>query len=172
MDTTFQHLVSCLLLAFVFNQAAVAQTAGSEAFVVSADTPVVETDRQAAGRNFMRLPSLEYRFDLAASCPESFEAKTISLSIADTRTSLATNEISSDGLTSLTMTIPASQIGPVAVDGICVATDSQESIRIPAVLSLQASLLCANDEDSQMTYVSRSLDVTLMCKSAQDESSQ
>jgi hypothetical protein len=36
-------------------------------------------------------------------------------------------------------------------------------ITIPAALSAQASLLCASDEDEIMTYVSKTLDVSLVC---------
>ena len=109
-------------------------------------------------------------FDISLTCTADLEPVTVSLSIADTRKSLATKDISNTGITSITMTIPEAQIGPIAVNGFCVAAGVAESIRIPAVLSAQASLLCANDEGSKMTYVSRSLDVTLLCAAEEDYS--
>ena len=178
MDITTRQFVLTLLLVLIFDRVALAQTAAlaqtseSEIFMVSADTPVVDVGERSAGRNFVRLPSLDYRFDLAANCPADLEAKTISLSIADTRKSLATNEISNEETISVAIRIPAAQIGPIAVDGFCVAAGAQETVRIPAVLSVQASLLCANEEDSRMIYASRSLDVTLSCNTLQNESSR
>jgi hypothetical protein len=39
---------------------------------------------------------------------------------------------------------------------------------IPAALSVQASLLCEGEEDKAMTYVSRPLDVSLVCEPLPD----
>lgn len=164
MDLTIRRFVATLLLALAFNPAALGQTVDSEVFVVNADMPVVAIGKQSAGRTFLRLPAIEYQFDLAANCPVGLTAETISISVADTRKSLATADISGKETTVVKMVVPAAQIGPVAVAGFCVAEDDQETFRIPAVLSLQASLLCANEEVRQMIYASRSLDVTLSCR--------
>ena len=171
MDLKIQQFVAILLLALACNQVAFAQSAESERLMLNADTPVVEIGQQPAGRNFMRLPALAYQFDLGANCPVGLEAKTIALNIADTRKLLAANDLSSDATTRIKMTIPASQIGPIALDGFCVVQDAQETVRIPAVLSVQASLSCANEESRQMIYASISLDVTLSCKIAENEAS-
>jgi len=170
MDITTRQLVSTVLLGLTFEHVALAQTTESEIFVISADTPIVYVDKRSEGRNFMRLPALDYWFELAANCPADLEARTISLSVADTRKSFAAN-ITADGETiSIPIRIPAAQIGPIAVDGFCLVADEEETVRIPAVLSVQGSLLCANEEDSQMIYASKSLDVTLSCKTKQIDS--
>ena len=72
------------------------------------------------------------------------------------------------------VTIPASQIGPVAVEDFCAGNSDdsdteQRVIRIPAVLSAQASLLCESDAGSNITYASESLDVTLHCEVSGNE---
>ena len=164
MDLTIRRFVATLLLAPAVNPVAVGQTVDSAAFVLNADTPVVAIGKQSAGRNFLRLPSIEYQFDLAANCPLGLAAETISLNVADTRKSLTTTDLSGEETTVVKMAVPAAQIGPIAVAGFCVTEDDQETFRIPAVLSLQASLLCANEEVRQMIYASRSLDVTLSCR--------
>lgn len=169
MNRWTTHNLSFLLMAFLLtaivpSHVTLAQSDDSAALKVDADAPVVEINARTAGRNFMRLPSLNYRFDLATKCPIDLEPKSISLSVADTRKSLAEADFTGNQAISVPMTIPASQIGPVAVDGFCVADAGDETLRIPAVLSVQASLLCANDEKSQMIYASTSLDVTLSCK--------
>ena len=55
---------------------------------VSANTPAVSVSTRPAGRNFMRLPDLEYEFVIDASCPTGQQPGAISISIADTRVSL------------------------------------------------------------------------------------
>ena len=167
MQMAVRYIISILLLAAICNHDAIGQSPEQGTLVVNVDTPVVEIGSRSSGRSFMRLPSLNYQFDLAAKCSPDLGPKAISLSIADTRKSLAAADISVDASTSVTLRIPASQIGPIAVDGFCASKNEQGSLRIPAVLSVQASLLCGNDEDSQMIYASKSLDVTLLCISPQ-----
>ncbi len=144
---------------------------------IEADMPVVETGPRSPGRNFLILPSLDYNFELDVDCATGLLPKTVSLSIADTRKSLATADISSNEVTPATLSIPASQIAPVAVGDFCIgAEEDQEqapavgdpepaldTLGIASVLSVHASLLCANDIDSQMIYASKSLGVTLLC---------
>ena len=129
----------------------------------------------------MRLPSLVYTFELQAHCAAGLLPRMMSLSIADTRTSLAAEEISTETVTLATLEIPAAQIAPVAVDNFCTGdagdrdliqtngnrADERELLRISSVLSVQASLLCASETESQMTYSSKSLDVTLSCNDPQ-----
>ena len=170
MNRTAWNFVLILLVTTPFGRVAGAQSADRAVFDLDADTPVVEIGRQSAGRAFMQLPTLSYVFDISVTCTADLEPVTVSLSIADTRKSLATKEISNAGNTSITMTIPEAQIGPIAVNGFCVTAGVAESIRIPAVLSAQASLLCANDEGGRMIYASRSLDVTLLCAAEEDYS--
>lgn len=164
MNRTATHYLSLFLMATIPSHVAFAQSDDSAPLQINADTPVVEIGARTAGRNFMRLPSLTYRVDLVANCPIDLMPKAMSLSVADTRRSVGETDISGDQATSVTITIPVSQIGPVAVDGFCVADGEDEALRIPAVLSLQASLLCASEEMSQMIYASKSLDVMLSCK--------
>jgi hypothetical protein len=153
----------------------------SGTLVIDADIPVIEAEQRPAGRDFIRLPDLEYNFELDPDCANGLLPKTISLSIADTRKSLSAENIPADSLTTTSLGIPAAQIGPIAVDNFCIAaseqdddnsqsTDNQagqsETLTISSVLSVQASLLCANETDSQITYTSKSLDVTLVCKAS------
>ena len=164
---TVRYYASILLLAALCGPKAAGQSLDSGTLIVDADTPVVEIDVRPAGRNFMRLPSLSYTFELVVDCAADLTPKAISLSIADTRKSLAPSDIAVDEMTSISLTVPAAQIGPIAMEGFCVTSSEQESLRIPAVLSVQAALLCANDTDSHMVYASKPLDVTLSCKESE-----
>ena len=167
MGKTLRHCISILLLAVICSHSTAGQSVESGTLVVNADTPIVEIGARPPGRNFMRLPSLSYKFELMSNCAAGLTPQAISLSIADTRKSLAPDSITHDSSTLISLRIPASQIGPIAVEGFCVTANEQESLRIQAVLSVQAALLCGNDADSRMVYASKSLDVTLSCKDSQ-----
>ena len=141
---------------------------------VSADTPDVSISTRPAGRNFLRLPALRFNFMVAASCSAAAAPVSFSLSVADTRVSMDAERLQSAAPVEFAVTIPASQIGPVAVEEFCArdadaADTEQRVIRIPSVLSAQASLLCESDSGSEMTYASESLDVTLHCEVSENE---
>jgi hypothetical protein len=144
---------------------------------VSAVAPNVTVETRAAGRHFIRLPALEYAFVIDARCRTDLLPTSLSLSIADTRVAIPADDISVDAPVELTVRIPAGQIGPVAVEGFCIRNDAgvqsseafRETVSIPSVLSVQASLLCSSETDSEMTYASQTLDVTLTCEHAGEE---
>ena len=149
---------------------------------VAANAPAVNIAPRNPGRNFVRLPTLEYEFEIHSRCTDSRTPESISLNVADTHESLQADKIANDGPTRISLRIPASQIAPLVVEDFCIvsgeddddaASDArslaQSQITIPAALSAQASLLCANGDDKTMTYVSRTLDVSLVCeRSAND----
>ena len=104
------------------------------------------------------------------------------MSVADTRKALSASQIISDGPTEISLRIPASQIAPLVVEDFCVVqiaenggsiSEAPMQITIHAALSAQASLLCEGDEDKAITYVSRPLDISLVCnRPATDEDPQ
>jgi len=136
---------------------------------LSANTPEVSIPTRPDGRNFMRLPALEYNVVADTLCPNGLARESLSLSIADTR---ITNAIDAETRSRLELSVrvPAAQIGPVAVNQFCtadsVAAGGPLTLRIPSVLSAQAALLCVSETGSEMTYGSVSLDVLLLCESA------
>lgn len=158
------------LLAFLVQDAA-GQSAESASLRVDVDTPAVSVQQRDRQRNFLRLPTLDYKFELDARCASGLMPVSISLSVADTRKSLSRSDMSVDVPTATSLAVPAAQIGPVAVAGFCVVPDEEsvpteepESLEIKSVVSAQVSLLCASETEKQMTYVSKSLDVTLLCE--------
>lgn len=165
---------------FLLVTAAAGLAVASDFLSVAANAPEVNLAPRDPGRNFLRLPTLEYRFEIHVQCSDSRAPESLSLNVADTRKSLAADRIVTDGPTEISLRIPARQIAPLVVEDFCVAPDeddddaasearSQSRITIPAALSAQASLLCAGGEDQAMTYVSTALDVSLVCdRSAKD----
>ena len=102
---------------------------------------------------------------------EGLSPETLSLSIADTRVTKNQEDIQSTA-TSLSVNVPASQIGPVAVEQFCTAESIEQegrlSLRLSSVLSAQSSLLCVGDKGNDMTYASASLDIVLQCEDPEE----
>ncbi|MDG2377127.1 MAG: hypothetical protein P8M18_12345 [Woeseiaceae bacterium] len=156
-----------LLLSLLVAVLSLAVTASAGELSLSASTPNVSVSARPAGRNFMRLPSLRYEFVVESHCPEGLSPETLSLSIADTRVTRNQEDIAY-AATSLSVDVPASQIGPVAVEQFCTVESidqkGSQSLRLSSVLSAQSSLLCVGDAGNDMTYTSASLDVVLQCE--------
>lgn len=177
--TTASCVVSVVFLLFAL---AAGPAVARDFLSVAANAPAVNIAPRNPGRNFVRLPTLEYEFEIHSRCTDSRTPESISLNVADTHESLQADKIANDGPTRISLRIPASQIAPLVVEDFCVVPGEddddaasearsliQSQITIPAALSAQASLLCANGDDKAMTYVSRTLDVSLVCeRSAND----
>ena len=156
--------------------ASTAESNGIGRLTISVDVPEVTlTPATETGRNFIRLPSLEYSFSLRASCRGGSTPGSVSLSVADTRTAIPGAQIDEGEEALVALTVPARQIAPLPLDGFCgVATDDaggtrsdeagRERITVPAALSAQASVRCEDDTGEDITYVSKALDVTLVCE--------
>jgi hypothetical protein len=165
--------ISCLVPVVFLLVAAAAGLADARDFLsVVANAPAVPLVPRDPGRDFVRLPALEFKFEIHTYCADSRLPESLSLNVADTRKSLRADKIVNDGPTEISLKIPASQIAPLVVEDFCIVQLEENGdrisavpmqITIPAALSAQASLLCASDEDEAMTYVSRTLDVSLVC---------
>ena len=161
------RLQSLLRLAVIATSGWTAHAAVADELRIGANTPSVEVSTRPASRNFMPLPSLDYAFDVDLQCTAPFEARGVSLSIADTRISLDEDQLDDPSARRVSLTIPAGQIPPVRIENFCLAdraeSDAEKRVEIPAVLSVQGSLVCANEEESRITYTSTPLDVIVNC---------
>ncbi len=143
---------------------------------VTSEVLQISITARNAGTKALRLPELQSRFVLTASCDVGFEAETVSLGIADSRKAVSAAEIPAAGPFELTLTVPATQVGPVAVHSFCAtasgvgAAPHESSLLVPAVVSAQLALTCANASDRRITYVSESVDVLLICEQERTDS--
>lgn len=165
-----------LLLLSVLTVSGAQGLASADRLELAAATPEITVSTRPAGRNFLNLPGLTYDFVIDLACSEGHRAESLSLSIADTRITLGAERLAGSAPVTIDMSVPAGQIGPVALAGFCVLEDddepaSRQSLTIPAVLSAQASLLCASESVSRRTYASRTLDIVIHCDADQDASS-
>ena len=161
-----------LAVAVVLAIAAASPVAAKDFLSIVANAPAVPLEPRRAGRNFVRLPALEYLFEIYAQCTDNRSPESLSLNVADTRKSLQADDIANEGPTGISLTIPANQIAPLVVEDFCIAVPEENNgrpdgtpvqLNIPAALSAQASLLCVGAEDQAMTYISKTLDVSLVC---------
>jgi len=156
--------------------ASIANAQGDQRLLLEVDTPIVNIEERGATQNFVRLPALEYAFRISAVCTGESKPASLLLSVADTRRSLQADEIDADGATAISLNIPAGQLAPVVVRNFCVQTEiesddnaannvpQEEQLTLPATLSVQASLRCASETTEQTVYMSKPLDITLICE--------
>lgn len=161
--------------AILLSVAAATQTAFAGELLLSADRPVIEVETSGDGRNFMRLPAVDYRFDIRPICNTGMLPRSLSLNIADTRIVLADDKFDGDSAISVSVRIPADQIAPIALKDFCAApapaaTMSARLQHIAGVLSVQASLRCESIETSEVVYASRALDIALSCRTGTEGS--
>lgn len=151
----------------------------THSLVLTANTPRVEIARRSAARNYLRLPALEFDFQFTAQCAGGFSPQSMSVSIADSRKSLSAEQLANMAAAAeLTITVPARQLAPIAIENFCVvpATDTgaitppaKQAITLPAAFSAQGSLLCVYEDQQEMIYTSHSLSITLVCDSVDEE---
>jgi hypothetical protein len=164
-----------------------AENAPSGRLQLTAEPPVVGVSGTAPGRQFVELPTLEYRFEVQAACGGERTPRSLSINVADTRLALSGAALE-EAPQEVVLTIPARQLAPIAVDDFCVAggtgeeripdgatqnalaiapaaalPQSRRLLTVPAVMSAQASLVCAGEDGHDIRYVTEPLGVTLSC---------
>ena len=136
---------------------------------VTVPPPAAAVQPLAEGRRLVRLPALQFEFGIRASCAPNQAVKSVSISVADTRKTLAGADIPQDEWVSTAVTLPARQLAPVVVDGFCPEPqDADSSLLLRDAATAQISLRCTGEDGDSITYASQSLDVTLVCESGQE----
>ena len=150
--------------------------------LVQSDTPAIGVALRDSRQNLLDLPALQFAFTIDAYCVDDLQPVSLLLSVADTRKTVRPNETDFAKAIELTLDIPATQLAPVAIRDFCIQTDATDAdagrrdspgnvqMTLPATLTAQASLRCANDSIEQTVYVSKPLDIMLVCQ--QESSSQ
>jgi len=150
---------------------AIGQVADANDLKLTPNRPAVSVETRADGRNFIRLPGLQYTIRVESGCDNMRVPARLSLNVADTRVVLDEEEIAA--AINVPIAIPSSQIGPIAVEEFCFTGDdesasSEETMLVPSVLSLQASLLCTGESGDEIVYASTALNVRLECSVPED----
>ena len=175
MDSRPRTLTTSIMLVLT----AAAASGDEPALQIAATTPVVELAPRARGR-FVRLPSLDFEFNIRPDYPFDLQPESVTLSIADTRKSIGASQIAAQELASITLQVPAKQVAPIAAADFCrldtddsaTASDAGTEITIPAALTAHASLRCSGGVDPLITYVTHALDVRIRCAPKETETAE
>jgi hypothetical protein len=155
------RLILALVLAFVC-----AQSAWSESNVrleVEATAAIVQIEPLAVGRKLIRLPALEFELSIDAVCAPNSDAKSLSISVADTRKTISGEETAKISSAPIRFLVPARQVAPIAVYGFCPHSGKSSELLIRDAVTTHLSLRCLGADGHSITYASHGLDVLLRC---------
>jgi hypothetical protein len=130
--------------------------------LVEFDAAVAKIALRSSSRP-IQLPSLTFAVRIEASCSTPLAAKSISISIADTRINVQADDT---GLIEKTIRVPTKQLGPITVNDFCVVggdASSGQQLQLRDALSAQLSLRCSGETQESMTYETVALEVALQC---------
>ncbi len=160
--------LSCLVpLLLLLSTTGKGESGPDSTLTILADTPAAAIQASKANKKFVELPTLEFAFEIHASCLHNRKPTSLLLSVADTRKTLDADDFASGSPVTMTLRIPAAQMGPIAVEDFCHIdsdTNTTQQLTISAALSAHASLRCEGETDQKVLYVSEPLDVALTCE--------
>lgn len=140
---------------------------------VDAETAVAVLEVQQAGRSLVRLPDIGFRLGIAAYCANGGQPESMSITIADTRRTLRTEDLKGIGTIDISMSIPARQIAPLALQEFCVDPASEgDSVLVTSALAVQASLRCSRGEDQSIVFAAEPLDIRVDCIRSADAATE
>ena len=160
-----RRLIICLA-------AATAVAAGEEPEAVHgrllahASAATVSITPRPKGHQFVQLPTLEFALSIEPLCAAAGAARSISVSVADTRMSFDSGDIGDQPLIETTLGLPRRQTGPLRVHGFCHdedATNTTHTLHIDDVFTARLSLTCASEVATEIVYATLPLDVRLTC---------
>ena len=155
-------LILTLFLAPVVAIAGIAHANG-DIVVVARESTATLAPRPAA-LELVNIPPLVFALRAAIRCRG--DARSVTLSIADTARTLASEEHKDQWSAETTLTVPASQIALAASTRFCIAGDSESSdeLLVPDLTTAHASLRCESDKGVSMHFASTQLQVRLLCQ--------
>lgn len=137
-------------------------SAESDISIAVQETEAIVAPRPAnLGR--VDLPALNFEFHVAIDC--AGEAESLTLSVADTFTTLAKETLKDQKSAIARLTVPARQLTLAASDGFCIRNDAATAneLLVPGFTTAYASLRCARAEGTSVQFASASLQVRLRC---------
>jgi len=136
--------------------------ASGEIIVAAQETEASVTPR-APRLRLVNLPVLEFSLRAAIRCKG--ETVSVTLSVADTVTTLRGEEFDDQWSAEETLTVPASQLALAASSRFCIANDgeSTDELLVRGFTTAHASLRCAGEQGESVHFSSTPLQVRLTC---------
>ena len=118
---------------------------------------------RAIDLKLVNLPALDFRLRASLSCPG--KAESLTLSVADTVTTLDGDDLSEQTSAEASLTVPAQQVALAASSRFCLAEDpaSADELTVAGLVTAHASLRCSDDDRSSAHFASVPLEVRLIC---------
>ena len=148
--------------------AANVSVAAGDIVVAAQETTAVVTPR-AAHLKLVNLPALEFGLRAAFRCKG--EPVSVTLSVADTHTTLQRKDLATERAAETTLIVPPQQLALAANSRFCVADDPEtnDELLVPGLATVHASLRCSGDDGDSVHFASAPLQVRLVCAPRPDE---
>jgi hypothetical protein len=125
---------------------------------VSAEPAVAVLAIQQGGRNLVHLPELSFELQVSPHCAERGEPESLSITIADTRTTIRGDALRAGQRIDVSMRVSASQLAPFAMQDFCVEPAREG-----------ASLRCERTGRPSIVFAAEPLDIRVDCVRAVTE---
>ena len=137
---------------------------------VDAEPAVALLAVQQGGRNLVQLPELQFELSVSPHCAQHGERESLSITIADTRTTVRGDALQTGNGIDVSMRVAASQLAPFALRGFCVDPVREgESVLLGSALTAQASLRCARAGKPSIVFAAEPLDIRVVCVRSAEE---
>ena len=151
------------ILALILAMSCIHNVSADGNFNVTAQEALASVTPRAANLRLVELPALEFEFQVAIEC--AGEAESLTLSVADTFTTLGKDRLRDQQSAVTRLTVPAQQLTLTASDGFCIKNDAAtaDELLVPGFATAYASLRCAETQGTSVGFASTSLQVRLRC---------
>ena len=140
---------------------------------VDAEPAVAVLAVQQGGRNLVNLPELQFELSVSPYCAARGERESLSIAIADTRTTLRGDALQTGKIIDVSMRVAASQLAPFALQEFCVDPAREgESVLLGSALTAQVSLRCARTGRPSIVFAAEPLDVRVVCVRPAEEAAE
>jgi hypothetical protein len=140
---------------------------------VNAEPAVAVLAVQQGGRSLVHLPELEFSLSISPHCAESGVPESVSITIADTRTTVRGEALRTGKNIDVSMRVTANQLAPFALKGFCNDPALEgDSILLGSALTAHASLRCARAGKPSIVFAAEPLDVRVDCIRSDMETEQ
>ncbi|MDH3990319.1 MAG: hypothetical protein OEV34_14365 [Gammaproteobacteria bacterium] len=115
------------------------------------------------GARLINLPELEFSLRAVVKCKG--DPSSVTISIADTVSTLGREALEDDRSSETTLTVPPTQLPLAASSRFCVAGDTAtaDEMLVPGLATAHASLRCQNGERESVHFANTQLNLRLKC---------
>jgi len=151
------------ILALILATVCIPVTFADSDIVVAAQEAEAIVVPRSSELKLVNLPALSFALRAAIRCEG--EAESLTLSVADTFTTLGKDDISGRRSAETSLTVPARQLTLAASSNFCLDDDaaSANELTVSGLATAHASLRCSDEGTASVHFASTPLQVRLLC---------